>query len=489
MIKKESVQQYLYNIFLGVILVLGIYLKLKGYFSNSSLWHDECALAWNIKFKHYSEFFGVLNFDQMAPPLFMITTKFLTAIFGASEYVFRFIPILIGCLSMPAFYLLAQKVLTKKFNILIALFLFAINTSLLNYSFEFKPYVLDVFFTIICLLFFINLDLAKLSIKKTLIYGISLAVLPWVSFVSTFIISGGFLNLIFKNIKTEWKKKLILILPIFISFLTYLKIYLINNYANSSYLMQFWGNNFTNRGIKMFILLLAKNLYYLFDPIKYVLFVLILLFLGIIILFKEKSKFVHISITAIFLLILASSLHLYPFAERLILFLLLIFLLYIIKPLDLVSSNKKFISLIIILLFASSFYPQIGRVSSLITAKKLDRKEYAKEMLDFMMKKIKPNDIIYINTPSYPDFAYYASFLEIKNQVIQEKIETNISEKKYINGLNNLQRGYYWFYIPIDYINVPVSDLIDQWAKTQKVIYSYKINQTYKSLLMYVYVK
>ena len=490
MIKKNFFEKkYLFNIVLGLIFFLGVYLRLKGYLSNSSLWHDECALAWNIKFRSFSDFFGVLKFDQMAPPLFMILTKVLTKIFGFSEYVFRFLSLCFGCAAIPLFYRLSTKVLNKKFNILVAVFLFAINTSMINYSFEFKPYEIDAFLTMACLLFFINFNVEKSSLKKCLFYGLSFVLLPWISLASVFTIASGFLYIIFQNFKTELHKKAALILPIFVSCLLYLKFYIINNYAHSGYLLDFWYKNFTDRGVKLFIVLLAKNIQYFFDPVKLILFCLIFLFLGVIILFKEKSRFVHLSITSIILLIIASYNHLYPFAERLILFLLPIFLLYMVKPLDLVCWKNKFLSIILIILFALSFYPQIGRTMQFLKAVKFDRKEYPREMMEFMTEKLKPNDIIYVNSSSDADFAYYASFYNIKNIVIQENISSNASEQSYLKTLYSLKSGYYWFFVPIDYIKRPVSNWIEEWAKNQKILRYYKINEKYKSLLLYLYVK
>jgi len=130
--KKNVLKKtYLLNFILIIIFLLGIFLRAKGFLGNSSFWHDECALAWNIKFKNYGDFLGVLNFEQTAPSLFMILTKFLTRIFGFFEMVFRFIPFLVNCFSIFVFYFLAKKVLNKKFNVLLAVFFFAINQTLI----------------------------------------------------------------------------------------------------------------------------------------------------------------------------------------------------------------------------------------------------------------------------------------------------------------------------------------------------------------------
>lgn len=479
------------GIFLIVIFLIGFFLRLKGLLMNPSFWHDECALAWNIKFKNYSDLFGVLNFEQMAPPFFMILTKLLTKILGLSEFTMRLLPFFVGCFSMVAFYFLAKRVLVKNFSVILAVFLFAVNLNLINYSFEFKPYGLDVFFTIICLLFFTKLKVENSSASKIVIAGLIIAFLPWFSLVSVFIIAGGFINLFVSNIKTDIKKKFILICPFFISILIYLKIYLLDNYSSGSGLLQIWQNYFVTLNLKHFLWLITTNLQYFFEPTKYILFVLILFIWGVFILVKDNRKFLKISLISLFLLIFTSLLHIYPFLARLILFLLPIFILTITKPLDLISYKNKGKSIIIICLFAVSFYPQVTSAIQIFGAKNIDRQENPHEMMKYIQKHARPDDIIFVNKDSDAEFAYYSSVFNVKNKFIQEEIK-NPDQKEYMEYLNSLKRGKYWFFLPIDYISTPVSEWVENWAKEEKVLYFYKNNSNDKknnSILIYVLVK
>ena len=96
------------------------------------------------------------------------------------------------------------------------------------------------------------------------------------------------------------------------------------------------------------------------------------------------------------------------------------------KPLDLISINKKLTSLLIILIFAITFYPQIALTKQLLASKSFDKEEYAREMMATMMEKIKPEDKIFVNSPSEEEFAYYSSFYDKKNVKIQEKIKMSL---------------------------------------------------------------
>lgn len=492
-IKNKCITKNWYQCFLWLIFLLGFFLRLKGFLINPSFWHDECALAWNVKFKTYPQLFGALDFMQMAPPFFLILTKLMTKIFGFSDMVLRLLPFLIGCFSIPAFYLLARKILNKKLSILLAVFFFAINVNLISYSFEFKPYSFDVFFIIVCLLFFINLKITGISNKKIILWGLLLSLMPWISFVTVFILVSGVINLFFKDFKSELTKKILLFLPFFVSGLVYLKIFLLSNYYSNTHreLLNFWNGYFVTGNLKHFLYLFTNNLLYFFAPIKYILFLLLFLIGGLYLLYKEKSSFLNIFCISFGLLLTVSFFHIYPFADRLVLFLLPIFLLLIAKPLDLVSFDNKLKSFIIIFLFLFTFYSQIILAFQILYSATLNKDEYPREMMQFMVKKIKPSDTIFINDVSDAEFAYYSSFYTFKNKFVQCTIN-NESKEKYINFLNKLKPGYYWFYIPIDYVKNPVSPWIETWAKQEKIIYYFKNNKNYKtnqSLLMYILIK
>lgn len=481
-------KKYGYAILLGLVVLLGVLLRLKGLLSNPSLWHDECALAWNVKYKNYGDFFGILRFMQMAPPFFMILTKIITNTVGLSDFSLRILPFLAGVASIIAFYFLADKTLKNKAVALWAVFFFMINKRMINYSFEFKPYNFDVLFAIICLLFFVKLDLEKLDIKKAALYGVLLSLVPWFSFTSVFVIAGGYINIFFQAIKN--KNKTILfplsfpLFPLFLSGLIYLKIYLFNNYTGT-HMVNYWQDSFLSANPVMFLVLLINNIRYFFHPMPYVLFALILFVWGINIFHKEKSEFLKISVISLVLLVVVSILHIYPFNTRLILFLLPMFLLFMIKPLDSALSAKKIKLFGVLLLMVFVFSPRMIEINQFIHTKNISRGEYPREMMEIMVKNIKKDDNIFINSASDVEFYYYSSFYDIKNNVIQERV-TNDGREKYLAFLNGLKRGYYWFYLPYDSSHSPVFQIISSWVKTKKIFFS---TQKDRSVLLYVYVE
>ena len=127
-------KKYVYYILLGIICFAGLALRIKAFVAGRPLWHDECSLALNIfDNNNIFAYFKPLNYTQAAPPLFMIATKIITNIFGINEYTLRFIPLLSGILSIPAFYILSRRFISNIWVILIANLLFAINYQLIYY--------------------------------------------------------------------------------------------------------------------------------------------------------------------------------------------------------------------------------------------------------------------------------------------------------------------------------------------------------------------
>lgn len=522
-----------------LIAALGVFIRLNVLRQNFSLWHDECALAYNIKFRSFLGLFAPLDFNQMAPPFFTLATKVMTKLLGFKEYAFRIIPFLFGCATLPAFYVLAKKILDKKFSIIVAFALFALNTNLIKYSCEFKPYILDVFFAIVCLLFFLNLDLQAISRKKTLIYGVLLAFLPWFSLPSIFVISAGLIVLLFENFKTKNKKSLFaicyLLFAFLISCLIYLKFFLLNNYSHSNYLISFWDIAFLNKSANSMLYVLLVTFDYLFQPIRYTCLAAIFLILSFAVMFVQKPKFAQISLLTLVLLLIASHFNLYPFASRLTLFIFPMLLLTFLKPLDFIIFNtegpteeievsaepksflekqmkseiapldnentspairfeapsgicicRKILSVILILFYLTVFWAFPQKVVSSMFTSTYDRKEYPREMTKLIMEKIKPSDIIYINNSSDADFAYYSSFYKLKNNVIQEKIPENITKEEYFKKLNALPKGRYWIFAPIDFTNIEVYTWLDEWASSKKILTVVKNNEKEHSLLLYI---
>lgn len=489
-LNRLKLKEIYFKFFIGIIILFGILLRLKGLLINPSMWHDECALAWNIKTKTYLGLFGHLRFLQMAPPLFLISTKFLVNLLhvqntvGICDLVMRLIPFFCGCLSIGIFYLISRECFQSKKALILALFLFVVNKVLIDYSYEFKPYESDVMSILLLILVFIKLNLHRINFKKLLLYSFGLALGIWFSFVSIFFIAAGFLNLILK--RENLKKIFIFILPIVISICFYLKFYILGIYHDTGKgMLDFWSNAFILPDFSNFLYLLTENVRYFFFPVKSILFIFILSFYGIFIYIKEKKyDFINVILFAFIFLTIASVLHLYPFSKRLVLFLIPIFILLLIKPFDLINFKEKTKSFLIIFFLFFIFVPQVQFVVNNLM-KPINKGDFSREMMSYMVQNLKENDLIFVNTASRADYEFYSSFYKIKNKVIYDSFG-NTPGEAYLRFLNNLQEGTYWIFMPYDYSpQKNIINYVKKWVLVNTRVMN--IKEATQSVLMYVH--
>ncbi|MDD3436504.1 MAG: glycosyltransferase family 39 protein [Candidatus Gastranaerophilales bacterium] len=477
---SNILKKYGYYLILAVIFALGFFLRLKWLIANPSFWDDECSIAWNVVHKNYSDFFSVLAYTQVAPPFFMITAKFFTKIFGVSDFVLRLTPFLFGILSMIMFLLVSNKLFENKITVVISNLIFSINQALVNYSSEFKQYSCDVFFTLLCFYLFINL-LGKSSFRKNLAYAFIFSISLWFSFVSVFIISAGLLVILIKQLKEKsfnLKNFSALLFPIFANCIFYLWFYIIKTYTeNITELNNYWANSYIARDFSNLGMLLKNVINYFMFPSNFLLLIVLAMVIGLIVLFKKRFYLTLILTLTVVFEGFASWLGLYPFEKRVVLFLLPIVLIFISAIFELFNPKQKLKSAVVSLLFILIFFQSFVYCRAYIKTPKPTRGYYSREMMEVMLSKIKPGDIIVVNRYSRTDFAYYATYHKIKNKVIQEGQTGN--RQAFLNSLNP---GYYWFYMPFG-----PSPTYDKWFADKKRHVLFELNGNgYPSKMVYL---
>ena len=464
----------IYPLILGLIIFIGFLLRLKGYIDNPSLWHDECALGWNILNKNYVELFDKLRFLQVAPPMFLISTKFLVWIFHAQSNVFicdsilRLIPFVIGNLSIILFYFVCKYIFNSKWTTLIAILLFSLNPMLINYSFEFKPYIVDVFCTLLILLIILNIDFNKIKLKESLIYGGIFAILPWFSFMASIVEFAGFLVLSYK--KENPKKFFIISLPVIISIFMYLKLFIIKIYEqNSTGMLNYWNNEFIKKDLSNVTQLNFENLHYFFSnlPLFSCTIFVILMFIGAILFFKDnKLKLIFISILIESTLIVSSIMYIYPYSKRLLLFLIPFLIIFGVKVFDI--KNKILASF----LLSFTIIPHFLFALQYIKIPKITKGYFAREMIIQINNNIKPNDKIIVNENSNVEYFYYNMFFNIKNEFKFLKEELKIDECK------KLEKGEYWLYMPYSGKNSNTKNIINWLEENTKILFKAQAKQS-----------
>ena len=314
-------KEKLYNITLLFIFVAGIVLRLYLYLKNQTLWYDEAALAENILSKSYFELFKGLDFLQAAPACFNIMVKAFYDFCHpqnafSRDLVLRFIPFVSGILSLPVFYYLTKYIFdNNKKYILIAMALLAFNPCAILYSAQLKQYSTEMLCAIGLLLVFYKMVVQNNYKWK---YSIIIAICPWFSYSSFFIIAGGFCSGLLKN----WKKCLLYFLPVVISCIIYYFLSLKSVFSvNYSGMDDFWsqGYAFIEPTHPLRLLIRIGELYVIEKPLAIIVG-------GLIVFAIIRLKKLLFILPFVFAVI-ASALHKYPFIARLILFLLPIFII------------------------------------------------------------------------------------------------------------------------------------------------------------------
>jgi hypothetical protein len=119
----------------GVIVGLGVLLRVWGYLLNRTYWLDEGTLLSNLTGTAICDFSSHLRGDQLAPFGFLIIERIMVNLLGNSGYATRFVPLVCGIVALWLFKLLAFRRMSPS-AALVASALFAFSDDLIDYSSE-----------------------------------------------------------------------------------------------------------------------------------------------------------------------------------------------------------------------------------------------------------------------------------------------------------------------------------------------------------------
>ncbi len=454
-----------------VPLVIGIFLRIKFYLVNRPFWHDECSLAVNIINSGFGDYLvGPLPYFQSAPPVFMVLSKLMYLIHPAApELMLRFIPLLAGILSVPAFFVLSKRILKNNILIFIANLLFAINCQLIYYAQEFKQYSLDVFAVILCLLIFEKLRFNHLNLKKKIVFSSSIAFLSVISLPAMFVLGAYVVLEIFEIPRDRLLKSSLYLIPAaVVNLLYYLFILAPSKVIMMQTFSDMWSKGFLSLNIFQDLSVFKMNFLYFFSPCKMVLFGMILFISGVVVLIKRRERFDKMLLLTVLFSLLAAFAHIYPFKERVSLYLIPLFLLIILSAFCVKMQARKVYSSIMIfmaLLFFGGYnldyLKSFGREN-------LFERENPSILMEYLKNNYKYGEYVVYNDASDSEFLFYGRHYglitpELKTAKIQL---SSYGEEWYKSVLSNLPKGnIYWFYYPYDYVTKPVASFLKDWAR------------------------
>jgi hypothetical protein len=409
---------------------LGIWLRVDQYLFNRSLWLDEAFFA--VNFLH-RDFLTILQLpldyshSHIAPPAFMLITQLLITLFGNFDYIIRLYPLFCGLAAVIAFYFLARTTVSP-IALPIAVFLFAVSDTLIIYSSDFKQYSSDVFIAI-CLLW-IGVTWAQLNLtwKRTTLLALLGIIIVWFSHPAIFILAaiGSYWGLQ-SLYQRQWRQVGMLMVVAITWLISAVTMYwfVSNGGIDSSpigkWLIVFWDealhafmpNPLTEAGQRWLVEKLITMFNYpanLGQNVTTIYIPALLFIFGCLTLLVKNRQLLYFAIVLITLPLVLSYFQAYPFADRLILFLLPIFYLIIAEAIaqirlsiaDYPAHTQTWVT----------YTAQIGLVIALVyplkSISEYDRKQEIKPLLSHLQQHKENQDKLYLYHWAEPAFRYYA---------------------------------------------------------------------------------
>lgn len=336
--KKKS---YFELMILAFVILLGLLLRLHAYLVNHPLFVDEVLMQIAIVNQSYSKLFIPDPITHVIPFLYLFSIKFLLSLFGQNIFVLRLIPFLTSVASVGVFYLVCRNVFERFWVRVLALLLFCINFQLLFYTQFMRPYSISIFLTLLIILTALSLEIRKINLKQAFGLGLLSSIAFCFSFPAVFVVAG--VSAVYLLFSREFKKIFVFLLP----FITTVTLYFLTSLhiaKTDKYLETAWAEGFNLFHCHIYQL----NYDFLFTYYGFPLIFAFLFILGIVLAYKNDKFKTLIVISPLVVAILSALLKIYSLQERLAIFLIPVFLIFIVMPLDKIKIQKKVLNIAII---------------------------------------------------------------------------------------------------------------------------------------------
>jgi len=187
-----------------VLTVLGIFFRFYNLGFNS-LWLDEAATV-SFSLHSFTEIWQVTAGGEFNPPLFHWAEHFMLML-GNNEVILRFLPALLGVLTIPLFYLVGKEFFDRNVGIIAAAGC-AFSPFLIYYSQEARAYSMMLFFVALATLFFLK-GLKSGRLLDWGLFGVFSALAFWTHFYAFVMIVSLVLYALIvwaPHIRTEFDK-------------------------------------------------------------------------------------------------------------------------------------------------------------------------------------------------------------------------------------------------------------------------------------------
>ncbi len=390
-----------------LIIAAGVFMRVE-FFRTNPVDIDEYFTSYNIVNLKITEVFEPSGrnqgYNQAQPIGFLIIENIIVKLFGSSNYILRLFPFVCGIFSLLLFYKVA-RLYCEPIAVPIALMFFTLSEQLIRYSSIIKSYSCDVLIGLILLFGIKDLQEKPVTILRIILWGSIGSAAMWISHAAILVLPGLGLVLIQDTIRKKEGaklKSLLIIGSVLAANLLFLYHAQLNSLTGHEGALYFWQDWFISFKIKSLadLELCANILWAGFKMVRLVPYSIAISMcaLGCVYLFAKKRRDFFYLMSPILCVVTASGLGKYPFYERLVLFLVPIFILFISEGFGYVIKNRI------------AYFPGIILLAILIPMTSLEAKNFLTDpsgQLDpieiYMSDNWRAGDILYTYYPPNPN--------------------------------------------------------------------------------------
>jgi hypothetical protein len=324
---EPSVNSRYVDIVTWAAVLLGLIFRVAHFQNRGPFWGDEAAIAFNLLNRSFLELTRPLDLSQAAPVGFLMLEKAVGILSGMSESALR-LPSLIAGVSILAMAALALRSIYGHKAAAVGTLILSISPELIHFSSELKPYSLDAAVAL-GLLILSNRVCDRGTGSAWLALGLTGVLAPWFSFPSIFVLAGSGGVLLAKAALFKDQRQLRLAALVSVVWALSFAIqyfFFLREASKNSTLLDYWTAAFApfpprSRADLIWYATRVANLFS--SPIglgnRYVAVVAFLA--GCRSIWLRRRTLLFLTLAALVPTLVASALKKYPFADRLVLFL------------------------------------------------------------------------------------------------------------------------------------------------------------------------
>ncbi|MDB5261441.1 MAG: hypothetical protein JWQ14_722 [Adhaeribacter sp.] len=457
-----------YPLLLIILLVLGIFLRVFHWLDNRSLWIDEIYLATSLIKMNFKELLApYLDYEQKAPVGFLWLVRACVLLFGKNEMALRLVPLLTGIGSLFLFLPVARYFLNP-LGVVVALGILALAPPLLYHAVEIKQYGFELFAAILVMYLYTRYHTRR-DYGSLLRWGIAGAAVIWFSYTSIFLLAGmaGGIGLYYL-LKKEWPALFCSLIPFTMWMVSFAVNYFLFTYqhAGSEWLL-IWFRTYAGfmpfpptsvADLGWFVQKLFSTIHYplglswyslhfeynalLRILLRMALLPILFLAVGLYGYFKHDKKVFLVMVLPVGLHLFASGLEMYPFFDRLTVYLAPLLILIIARGCEQVVSlfpaRQRFWRYVLPILLLAGPLVNSGRQVANPALFGDYKKSYQREALLYINDHYKPGDVVYVYWNNYPAYNFYKNAYGLKFDALLGRDVRDVS-KNHEEYFNNLQ--------------------------------------------------